>query len=119
MVRILIREGQNMDEQSQEMKNSPLHLAAQSGHFLIVRLLVDLGADRQLLNKQGKTCLVLAEESLDKELAKLGGPKKRAKAGPPAKGSLLDRLQATVDFLYEKDGRNRDEEKAAAASAKK
>lgn len=78
---------------------------------------MDLGADRQLQNKHGHTCLILAEQSLDKELAKLGGPKKRAKAGPPAKGSLLDRLNATVDFLYEKDGRNRDEEKAAAAAA--
>ncbi len=74
------------------MKNSSLHLAAISGHFLIVRFLVEIGADRALLNKQGKTCLICAEESLDKEIAKLGGPKKRAKQGPPAKGSLLDRL---------------------------
>ncbi len=54
--------------------------------------------------------MICAEESLDKELAKLGGPKKRARAGPPAKGSLLDRLQAIVEFLYEKDGRNYAEE---------
>ena len=94
-------------------------MAATSGNFLIVRMLVDLGADRSLLNQQGKTCLVCAEESLDKELAKLGGPKKRAKLPPPAKGSLLDRLEATVNFLYEKDGRNRAEEKEKAASEKK
>lgn len=112
MVRILIREGQDCNEQTQEFKNSPLHLAAREGHFLIVRLLVELGADRQLLNYQGKTCLVLAEESFDKEIARLGGPKKRARKPPAAKGSLEDRLQATVNFLYEKDGRNREEEKA-------
>ena len=75
-----------------------------------MRFLVEIGSDRSLMNRQGKTCLICAEESLDKELAKLGGPKKRAKQGPPAKGSLLDRLNATVDFLYEKDGRNRAEE---------
>ena len=41
MVRILIREGQNIDEQTQEKKNTPLHLAAQHGHILIVRFLAD------------------------------------------------------------------------------
>ena len=62
--------------------------------------------------------MVCAEESLDKELSKLGGPKKRAKLPPPAKGSLLDRLEATVNFLYEKDGRNREDEKEKAAAEK-
>ena len=50
MVRILIREGQNPDEATQEFRNTPLHLAAQNGHFLIARLLVELGAARDLTN---------------------------------------------------------------------
>ena len=106
LVRILIREGQDPNEESQELKNTPLHLSAQNGHFLIVRLLVELGADRSVLNKFGKTPLVCAEESLDKELAKQPASKRRANARP-VKGSLLDRLTATVDFLYEKEGRKR------------
>ena len=94
-----------------------MHLAALNGHFLIVRLLVDLGADRTIANYQGRTALVLAEQSLDKEIMRQGGPKRRAKKPPAAKGSLEDRLNAIVDFLYEKDGRNRGEEKAKAEAA--
>lgn len=62
---------------------------------------MELGADRAVSNINGKTALVLAEESLDKQLQKQGPQKKRK---PAEKGSLLDRLQATVDFLYERDG---------------
>ena len=79
-----------------------------------VRYLVELSAERELLNKQGKTCLVLAEESLDLEIARLGGPKRRAKLPPAVKGSYEDRLNAIVDFLYQKEGRNRAEEKQKA-----
>ena len=53
-----------------------------------LRLLDELGADRTCTNKHGKTALLLAQESLDKEIAKQGGARKRAKAAPPAKGSL-------------------------------
>ena len=60
MVRILIREGQDPDEQTQELRNTPIHLACQNGHFLIVRFLQELGADCTLLNKQGKTPLQCA-----------------------------------------------------------
>jgi len=112
LVRILIREGQDSNEQTQGLKNTPLHLACMKGHFLIVRLLVELGADRALLNKAGKTALIVAEESLDQQLAKENGGRKRAKQTRPEKGSLLDRLNASVDFLYEKDGRNRAAEQA-------
>ena len=66
------------------MKNSSLHLAAIQGHFLIVRLLVDLGAERQLNNKHGKTPLMLAEESHKASLPK----KRRGKPIPIVKGSL-------------------------------
>ena len=121
MVRILIREGQNPDEATQEFRNTPLHLAAQNGHFLIVRLLVDLDAAFDLKNYEGKSALVLAEESLDKEIAKQGGNKKRknAVAAKPVKGSLWDRLEATVDFLYQKEGRNREEEQKKAGQKAK
>ena len=81
---------------------------------MIARLLVDLGADRSLLNKFGKTALICAEESFDTELAKQKGKGATKKRGATAgaatrfeKGSLIDRLNATVDFLYEKEGRSR------------
>ena len=118
----MIREGQNPDEATQEFRNTPLHLAAQNGHFLIARLLVDLEAAYDLRNYEGKTALILAEESLDKEIAKQGGTKKRKNAVAavrPVKGSLWDRLEATVDFLYQKEGRNREEEKKKAGQKAK
>ena len=99
LVRILIREGQDPDEKSQALKNSPLHLAAQNGHFLIVRLLVDAeGADKDCENVDKKLPMALAEASFAIEAKRLGGATKIAKK-PPGKGSLYDRLRATVDFL--------------------
>jgi len=88
MVRILLREGQDINEQTQEMRNTSLHLAAQNGHFLIVRLLVDLGADKSVINKNGKTPLDLAEESHKANIL----PKRRGKPQPIVKGSIQDRL---------------------------
>ncbi len=43
-VRILIREGQQPNEQSQKFKNTPLHIAAKHGHVLIVKFLLSQGA---------------------------------------------------------------------------
>ena len=112
MVRILLREGQEIDEQTQELRNTSLHLACQNGHFLIVRLLVESGAERQVTNKAGKTPLQLAEEAYKANL----GPKRRGgKPAPIVKGSIQDRLQAILVFLYEKENRNWHEEQKAAA----
>ena len=86
---------------------------------MIVRFLVELGADTELLNRDGKTCLILAEESLNAEIARLGGPKKRAKKPVAPKGSYEDRLIATVDFLYQRAGKNWAEEKQRAAELTK
>jgi ankyrin repeat protein len=52
MVRILLREGQEMDEPTQDKQNTALHLAAQHGHILIVRFLVEMGAEVDKLNNQ-------------------------------------------------------------------
>ena len=81
-----------------------------------------MGADRNLLNRAGKTALICAEESFDQQQAKQNvGKRKSVKPTRFEKGSLIDRLNATVDFLYEKDGRDRAAEQAAdkgAAQAK-
>ena len=52
MVRILLREGQDVNEQTQNLKNTPLHIAAQSGHLLIVKYLIEQGAVANLSNAQ-------------------------------------------------------------------
>ena len=45
MVRIMIREGQNINQQTQNKGNTPIHRAAKNGHYLIVKLLLELNAD--------------------------------------------------------------------------
>lgn len=45
MVRILIREGQNVNEKTQNEGNTPLHIAAKNGHYLIVKYLIEIGAN--------------------------------------------------------------------------
>ena len=42
MVRIMIREGQNPSEPTQMLGNTPMHIAARNGHYLIVKLLIDM-----------------------------------------------------------------------------
>ena len=66
MVRILIREGQDVDEQTQEKRNTALHLSAQHGHILVVRFLVGAEAQMEINNADGKTALDLAKQSLEK-----------------------------------------------------
>ena len=51
MVRILHREGQDIDQQSQFKKNTALHLAVMNRHNLIIRYLLENGASTGLKNK--------------------------------------------------------------------
>ncbi len=50
MVRILIREGANVNEPTVDKRNTPLHLAAQNGHILICKYLLELEAETGLQN---------------------------------------------------------------------
>ena len=65
MVRILIREGQDVNEQTQTMKNTPLHIAAKQGHQLIVKFLLDNGAMVNLANANGLSAYELANQSIE------------------------------------------------------
>ena len=65
MVRILIREGQDVNEQTQTLKNSPLHIAAKQGHLLIVKFLIDNGAVVNLANANGFSAYELANQSIE------------------------------------------------------
>ncbi len=51
MVRILHREGQDLDQQTQFKRNTALHLAVMNKHHLIVRYLVESGASTTIPNK--------------------------------------------------------------------
>jgi ankyrin repeat protein len=55
MVRIMVREGQNPDEVTNHLGNTPMHFAARNGHYLVVKYLLDIPATVGLVNKQGMT----------------------------------------------------------------
>lgn len=95
MVRILLREGQEINEQSQFKKNTALHLAAANGHILIVKYLVQEKADAAIKNLDDKMALQLAQEALKKVTDEGDGK-------PPVKGSEEDRLRVIINFLSEK-----------------
>lgn len=60
MVRNLLRAGQKVDEPTQILKNTPLHIAAKHGHLLIVKYLIEHGAPGQFANANGMSALDLA-----------------------------------------------------------
>ena len=45
MMRVIIREGHNINQQTQNKGNTPIHIAAKNGHNLIVKLLLELNAE--------------------------------------------------------------------------
>lgn len=65
MCRVLIREGQDVNEQTQTLKNTPLHIAAKHGHLLIVKFLIDNGALPNLANGNGFNPYELAHQSIE------------------------------------------------------
>ena len=56
-MRNLHREGQDLNEQTQFDGNTALHIATQQEHMLIVRYLVENGADVSIVNKDKKTAM--------------------------------------------------------------
>ena len=63
------------------MKNTPLHIAAKHGHYLIVKFLIEIGANPVYTNRDGQIPFDLATDSSKQiELAfvgiknKIGGP---------------------------------------------
>ena len=53
MTKNLLKEGQNVNEQTQYLKNTALHLAVLNAHYLEVKLLIKNGADPLLENFMG------------------------------------------------------------------
>ena len=55
IVRIMLREGQAVNERTQNELNTPLHIASRNGHYLIVKYLIDQGANMSEINARGLT----------------------------------------------------------------
>ena len=55
MVRILVREGESPSAKTQNLENTPMHIAAQHGHYLIVKFLLEIGCSPGAINGEGLT----------------------------------------------------------------
>ena len=80
MVRILIREGQDVNEHTQTLRNTPLHIAAKHGHLLIVKFLLENGSQPNLANGNGFSPYELAQQSIEIVSAQAFGGGGRAQA---------------------------------------
>lgn len=64
-MRILIRGGQDVNEQTKIFRNTPLHIAAMYGHFLIVKFLLNTdGQQIGTMNATGHTAFDVANLSI-------------------------------------------------------
>ncbi len=101
LVRIIIREGQDINEQTQYLKNTPLHIAAFNGHFLIVKYLVEAGANPIITNRDGLTPLHFAEkarEDLDRSFARPGSSSTASLTKAKRAGSAKGPRNLTADL---------------------
>lgn len=112
MVRIMIREGQSSVEPTQKVGNTPLHIAARNGHYLIVKYLIDIGAPVDTKNKDGYTpreflqgvlLSLNAKQRIQKQLDALKGQTDKEKMKEKAKMvkelEKQDLLAKTGDLL--------------------
>lgn len=66
VIRELYNKGDDVNEESTFYKNTPLHLAVFNNNYLTVKLLLKLGADMNVRNKDGLTSFDYAEVMNDK-----------------------------------------------------
>lgn len=87
-----------MNEQTTHMRNTPLHIAAKHGHFLIVKYLKEAQANIMITNKEGMTPFDFAgetrktfvrQQTLAKSSGKLGGAGARPSSAVAHSKSLL------------------------------
>lgn len=79
MVRILLWEGQDVNEVTVNLGNTPLHIAARNGHYLICKYLAESGADLNICNNNALTPSQYLNEALTYEPDKVADIKKKLK----------------------------------------
>ena len=103
MVRILLWEGQDVNEVTTRLGNTPLHIAARNGHYLVCKYLVESGADLNIGNNQPLTPAEYLNEALTYEPDKVADIKKKLKgktsAAFEAAKQKLKLMQDTQNLL--------------------
>jgi ankyrin repeat protein len=70
IVELLVKSGANVNHQTNRGRDSALHYAARGGKIELIKALLKHGANRDLLNAQGKTPLQLSKNSKVKKILK-------------------------------------------------
>ena len=112
MVRVLVWEGQDVNEQTVDQQNTPLHFAARNGHYLIVKyLLKECKADITRENIDGATCWNVLQNSLMEASQRVPAikAKLKGKTSPAYEAAKLrlKMLQDTEELLRADDVPNR------------
>lgn len=121
-MRILCREGQALCKsqgngfKTNKFENTPLHIAAKFGHPLIVKFLLQQGALVEDVNKDQKTALELATETVQILQSHLVDPDSSAKIGWLTKTQqlqssklVLQNLAVVIEDLSKKEQENKRE----------
>ena len=89
-----------MNEQTQDLKNTPLHIAAKHGHFLIVKYLLENGAIPNITNREGLTAFEFADQSKRQiEMGLLQQKSKGIKSDLTKVGHTLENLDSIKKLL--------------------
>lgn len=69
LIRLLSQKGADVNEKGGYLEKTPLHLAATNGDLKTVKLLIELGADKEIKDANGGTAAVRAREQGHQEIA--------------------------------------------------
>lgn len=111
MVRVLIWEGQDVNEPTVIENNTPLHFAARNGHYLIAKYLLGEQADATIENAFGLTAWNVLQNSISDTIEKerVIMSKLKAKTSPAYEAVKLrmKMLRDTEELLNDESNRGK------------
>lgn len=96
MVRVLVWAGQDVNEQTSQRANTPLHIAARHGHYLIAKYLCESKADTTLENYDRQTPAMFLQDGLNSMPQKIDKLKAAAKG---KKSAELKKAQEKLKYM--------------------
>ena len=99
----MIREGQAVNERTQNMGNTPLHISARNGHYLITKYLLEIGGDIGQLNQKDLTPIQFLQEALVTDPSKVEAlaVKQKTKAAGDKIRNQQKQMNDTFNLLKE------------------
>jgi len=93
-VELLLEGGANVNSRTDDTKSTALHLATERNYIRIVKLLLEYGADKNAIDEEGKTALIIAAQKGFFEVTKLLIPNE-------------DRTGPILELLYDRKYRRK------------